>query len=398
MRSLLSALLLCSLGTFLYAQEYRLFNGSDITGWEKAGEFDVRIGNQELILINTGQDAGWLFTEDTFDNFRLTMEFFVPPSVKSGIAIRYNDHQEGEPKVNGYVINLDHNPDQQNPTGSIFNVARARWIDTLDTEIWNKMEIQALGDHISIEINGELVSEVHSRRSFHGKIGLQSGSSGNAQFRNIGIERLPATKHLGPQIEDYMRSMEKRPMKALFDGSTLSGWTATGEGEWTVEEGVIHGQAGEVSGWLVSQNTYHNFYLKLKFKIDKEENSGVFVRNDPNVEEIGLETGLECNIYDHNGYSHAYSTGSIVTHSRAWSNMVDYGEWNLMEIFAFEDQLCIYVNGRKSTEAHLSENWNRAGTICLQAGTRVFTDNGPSGILFKDIYIKDLEGIPFLGY
>ena len=405
MKPQLFSLLLLLLCIQLSGQEdtwHKLFNGTDLSGWAVFGNFDTRVSNQELILKKTSrQKGGWLLTEYPFDNFRLEVQCLFPIPNNTGIAIRYDDRFGGDPAYSGYEVNLHHDADQQNPTGSIVNVARAVWLDTLNSGNWVEIAIEANGDHLKTWIGGVKVAEAHSRRTLQGKIGLQVSGGNRAsevRFRNIRIQALPSANNAVPLIEDYLRNTQKRRLVSLFDGNSLAGWDEDGDGYWEVKDGAIHGKGGVESAWLITQGIYKNFYLKLKFKIDKEENSGVFIRNDPDADEIGLETGLECNIYDHDGYLHAYSTGSIVTHSRAWSHMIDYGDWNSMEIFAFEDQVTLYVNGRKSTEAHFPPGWNREGTICLQAGLRAFTDNGPSEVWFKDLYIKNMDGIPFLGY
>ena len=115
-------------------------------------------------------------------------------------------------------------------------------------------------------------------------------------------------------------------------------------------------------------------------------------------DEITTDNAIECNIYDHDGFLHEYSTGSIAPIARSWSKMIDYDEWNDMEIFVFEDQICMYVNGMKSSEAHLPQKFNQKGNICIQGGIQVFNGNLPSDIYIKDMTLKDFEGIPFLGH
>ncbi|MCK5703847.1 MAG: DUF1080 domain-containing protein, partial [Cyclobacteriaceae bacterium] len=206
-------------------------------------------------------------------------------------------------------------------------------------------------------------------------------------------------EYLGPQIEDYMRSSTKGELKPLANMSNLDDWVQIGDGTWEIENGVIHGYSGEKGGFLIHEDLYRNFYLRLKFKITHEENSGIFIRHNPAVTDIvNPDNAIECNIYDHDGYTHEYSTGSIAPIARAWSKMIDYDNWNDMEIFAFEDQICMYVNGIKSSEAHLPKKFNLNGNICIQGGIQVFNDNLPSDIYIKDLYIKDFEGIPFLGF
>ena len=188
-------------------------------------------------------------------------------------------------------------------------------------------------------------------------------------------------------------------MISLFDGKSLKGWSKSGDGYWRVEDGALHGYSGEKGGYLINEGSYKNFYLKAAFKIAYEDNSGIFIRKDPNVENPGLDNALECNIYDANGFSHAYSTGAIVTHARAWSKMITYEEWNELEIFAFEDHIVMAINGRKASDVHVPSNFNIAGNICLQAGLQLMSEEkGPSNVWIKDIYVKDFEGVPFIGY
>src|SRR6185503_7430664 len=62
----------------------------------------------------------------------------------------------------------------------------------------------------------------------------------------------------------------------LFDGKTLSGWTAPDAGQWEVKDGVLIGQ-GPVSH-LFSPNTYTNLELKAEVKLNHEGNSGMYIR------------------------------------------------------------------------------------------------------------------------
>ena len=60
----------------------------------------------------------------------------------------------------------------------------------------------------------------------------------------------------------------------------------------------------------------------------------------------------------------------------------------------------MYVNGLKSAEAHLSEDYNIDGNICIQGGIKVFSED--RGYLInaatKDFYFKEFPNLPLLGY
>ncbi len=369
-----------------------LIDGNDLKGWEKQEEFTA-ISDDGVLTISGDGQGGWLFYEEEYEDFVFETEFLVEPPNISGIAFRYLDDKKGNPSSTGYKVNIDHNPDQQNPMGSIFNISRAKLLKSTKKDGWNKLNIETKGDHLKVFINDTLVTETHNRRADEGKIGIQAyGKSRKAQFRKMKIKELEEVDYLGPQIEDYMRTSINSELKPLTNLTDLDDWSQIGDGTWEINDGVIHGYSGEKGGFLIHKDAYQNFYLKLKFKIEHEENSGIFIRHDPAAKElVTTDNAIECNIYDHNGFTHEYSTGSIAPIARAWSKMIDYNSWNSMEIFAFEDQICMYVNGVKSSEAHLSEKSNRQGNICIQGGIQVFNGNLPSHIYIKDMYIKDFD-------
>jgi hypothetical protein len=386
-----------------YGEWQNLFNGQDLSGWTKQGSFHADVQNNAIVLKDDAKkEGGWLLFDKHFEDFRVELEFLVAPGNNSGIAVRYNDTKKGHPAVTSYEVNIDHNLDQQNPTGSIFNVSRAKWLPSTKPDDWNKMAIEAIGDHLKVFIGDTIVTEIHNRRSFEGMIGLQSHGGQKqheAKFRNIRIKEFEPSSYLGPQVEDYMRNTIKRKLEPMIVDDNLDDWYHVGEASWDVDEGVIHGYSNENGGFLVHKETYRNFYLKLKFKIAHEDNSGIFIRHSPDAtDEVSTDNAIECNIYDHDGFLHEFSTGAIVPYARAWSKMVDYDDWNDMEIFAFDDQIIMYVNGVKSSEAHLPEKFNQTGNICIQGGIQVFNGDLPSDILIKDMYVKDFEGIPFVGY
>lgn len=74
--------------------------------------------------------------------------------------------------------------------------------------------------------------------------------------------------------------------RPLWDGKTLDGWHPIGKGDWKIEEGAIHGthSKGEKEyGHLVTDKTYKNFVVRLKFRT-LQGNSGLYFR----IEEKGV--------------------------------------------------------------------------------------------------------------
>ncbi len=381
-----------------------LFDGESLTGWHTKGNIQTSIEEGVLTVSNDRSGpGGWLLTDNEYENFHLSMEFRCPPPNNSGIAIRYHGPEEGHPAVSGYEINILNTDNTQNPTGSVYSLARAFWSEETDPEGWNTLEVIAEADCLVTKINDVKLLTTHQRRVFKGRIGIQAhpGKVKHAiQLRKVDIKKLSPTEYFSPQIEDYMKNTIKVRSESLFNGQDLSGWEIIGDGTWSIVDGYIRGATGQGDfSFLQAENLYRNFYLKLKFNIEKGHNSGVFIRQDPEADQVNTDTGLEINIYDHNGFTYGWPTGSVVTKARAFIGLVDYNDWNIMEIFAFNNHICTYVNGIKASEYYAGDKFNRNGRICLQVGVQLASEErGGSVVGFKEIEIKDFEEIPFIGF
>jgi len=381
-----------------------IFNGENLDGWQVSPNAIAKADSGVIHLSNDNSGRhGFLLSEKTYQNFKLKFDFLCPPSNNSGLLLRYNSLDDESDAYNGYEVNIFNVQDTQNPSGSIMNLSRSFYPDEFNPNTWNHMEITAQGDYISVSINGIKVNEIHDRRSLSGKIGFITNSGRlrhMAMYRNIELKNLPDTESLSPQIEDLMRTRIKKLPNRIFNGTDLRDWEIVGDGIWLVKEGFISGRTNKDDfSFLKYNKLYKNFYFKLKFNISKEHNSGVFIRQNVDSTNININTGLEVNIYDHNGFSYAWPTGSIVTKARSFIGLVDYDEWNKMEIFAFEKHICIYVNGIKSTEYYTSDEFNKPGNICLQVGIQLANEQkGSSEVKFKDLEIVDFEDIDKLSF
>lgn len=366
----------------------------DLSAWDEMGSSKAKMNDGVLSLTGSeDQSTAMLTTNDNYDNFHLKMEV-QSSDIQSSIFFRLNSKLNTTAKQEGYAISIDANLDQLNPMGTIYSVARSTLPENFDAMQWNTLEVTAIGAHLSIFINDQLVAEANDKRFKSGKIGLQVPSiKGNTiRFRNVMVQKLVTIAVVTELVEDRYRSDSNRSWESIFDGSTLNGWNSIGDGSWEVEKGVLHGYSGVEGGFLVSEKAYKNFYLNTKFKIIKEDNSGIYIRKSPDSTGVTITDAVECNIYDHNGPIHAYSTGSIATHARAWYGMIDYEDWNTMEVFTEDEHIVVYVNGNKSSEFYLPSKFSKAGNICLQGGIKVFAeDKGPSDVYFKEVLIKSFD-------
>ena len=188
MRLLFCFLFACS----LQAQWISLFNGRDLSGWKPAHNAMWKV--EEGVIVGRFDPArpggGWLMSEREFSDFVLRVEFRGEPKhANSGIAIRDPLHGAKDPAYTGYEIQILDVPDAKMPTGSIYNVQKAKYAPLKDG--WNNMEITARGKHISVVLNGEKVAETDNGRSLQGSIGFQAHSKDETiYFRNIQIQEL----------------------------------------------------------------------------------------------------------------------------------------------------------------------------------------------------------------
>ena len=87
---------------------------------------------------------------------------------------------------------MEHDP--LNPTGSIYNLARAYWTGAWKRpihkrEAWNHYRIYAKGDHLVAQVNRRKTAETHISRSASGRIGFQVHEPAQwVEYRNIEIK------------------------------------------------------------------------------------------------------------------------------------------------------------------------------------------------------------------
>lgn len=178
----------------------------------------------------------------------------------------------------------------------------------------------------------------------------------------------------------------------LFNGKDLSGWTAAGKEKWFVAEGAIVGEAvTDKYGYLVTEKTYRDFHIRLKFKCDAAGNSGLFFRSritgegkwGPDIEGLQVEIDPSrdtAGIYESAGREWlARSTPESL-------KILEPYDWNTLEVIAKGSHLTTRLNGRQMVDYKDPSPRFHEGVIGLQLHT-----GGGMRIRFKDIEIKLLD-------
>jgi len=162
-------------------------------------------------------------------------------------------------------------------------------------------------------------------------------------------------------------ALARGDFESLFDGTSLAGWTTTGEGAWRVADGIVSADAGPAT-FLVSNGSYRDFELRVEFWVSDDANSGVFIRCAGRTE-ISATACYEVNIYDTRP-DPTYGTGAIVGVAAVSPMPKAGGRWNDMVITARGDRLSVTLNGRRTVEA-ARDSTHAEGPFALQraAGT-----------------------------
>lgn len=137
-----------------------VFNGKDLTGWSGATENYEAVDGS--IRCKAGQ-GGTLYTDKKFADFKVSIQFKVPPAGNNGLAIRYPG--EGNAAYAGMtelqVLDSEHEKyaklDTRQYHGSAYGMAAAYRGYLREAGEWNYQEVTVVGPKITVELNGNVI-------------------------------------------------------------------------------------------------------------------------------------------------------------------------------------------------------------------------------------------------
>ena len=177
-----------------------------LADWQPIGAKKESWKFENGILYTEGGGGGWLSTTRQYDNFKLELEFRVPPGGNSGVFLRAP--HEGNPAYAGMEIQIldDYaarhtklRPEQY--TGSIYDVQAPAKRVSKKAGQWQKMVIVCDGPKLQVILNGTKIIDTNLNnypdkiakhpglKRTKGYIGLQNHGS-RLDFRNIKITEL----------------------------------------------------------------------------------------------------------------------------------------------------------------------------------------------------------------
>jgi len=121
----------------------------------------------------------------------------------------------------------------------------------------------------------------------------------------------------------------------LFNGKDLTGWTALGESQWLVEDGVLKSPKSGAN--LVTDEKFTDFKLHVEFKYPKGSNSGVYLRGRYEVQ-VADNAGLEPSSVLFGGIYGLLTPNEMVAKAA--------GEWQEYDITLIGRRVTIVANGK----------------------------------------------------
>lgn len=163
---------------------------------------------------------------------------------------------------------------------------------------------------------------------------------------------------------------------SLFDGKTLQGWTNQGNANWSVKDGSITADTGEIC-LLTTNEKYENYELELEFKAAIGTNSGVFLNSEAKVKDEATDC-YEVNIAP---ATNGFPTGSIVQHHKI-EGQGEKDEWRSYKLKVENGTVTVILDGKELMNYKVPKP-RPAGFIGLQKNAGL--------ISFRKIKVRKLD-------
>jgi hypothetical protein len=184
------------------------------------------------------------------------------------------------------------------------------------------------------------------------------------------------------------RDTYSQGFKKIFNGKDLTGWTIHGTEKWYVDNGELVCESGpdKQYGYLSTDKNYKNFILRLKFKLEANGNSGVFIRSAIEGTKIsGWQVEVAPKDHHSGGIYESYGRGWIIKPKAEDEKNLKPDDWNDMRIYVLNDEVTTWLNGKQMVYLKDEKIGQGMGFIALQ-----IHDGGGIKVRWKNIRIKKL--------
>ncbi|MFF5496488.1 ThuA domain-containing protein [Streptomyces aquilus] len=178
--------------------------------------------------------------------------------------------------------------------------------------------------------------------------------------------------------------------RPLFDGTSLDGWQQAGPGSFTLsDDGTLTSSGGMGMLWYAASG-FTSYSLKLDWKMEGDDNSGVFVGFPPSDDPwSAVNNGYEIQIdatdvpEKTTGSVYGFRSADLKKRDRALNPP---GEWNTYEIRVEGERLRVWLNGVK-----INDFTNTDPARSLRDGHIGIQNHGADDqVSFRNVRIKEL--------
>ncbi len=383
-----------------------LFDGTNLDEW--IGEKGKNAWEVKSGILTIPKGGGSIKTKRKFADCQLHIEWRSPKIIKgegqnrgnSGVYIqeRYEvqilDSYKNETYANGQagsvykqhipMVNASRKPGEWQSYDIIFTAPRFNVDGTLKTPAYMTVLHNGILIQNHVEIKGKssyLGAPKYTKHAFQQALSLQDHGS-PVSFRNIWVRELNKT--------------------TLFNGQNTEGWYTYLEKQgvnkdpnnnFKVTDDELLYINGREFGYICTEESYSNYYLKVVFKWGEERypprekdkrDSGILYHFKEDEKDKVWPKSIECQIQETDCGDYWCVGGTTVDTPNKWETAWDMkhvfrtenfenpkGEWNTIEVICNGDQTEHYVNGHLvnwATHASVTE-----GRIILQSeGAEVY--------------------------
>ncbi|MDP2983230.1 MAG: DUF1080 domain-containing protein [Candidatus Latescibacter sp.] len=255
-----------------------LFNGRDFIGWDiepNLGAWVVE--NSEISCLGKPATPYLIRSVKEYENFDFYADFKVSKNCNTGIFFHVQSAgRESRLGFEAQILDDSGKPADKTSTGSIYDVVAPTVNAMKPAGEWNRYRVLFDWPKCQIWLNGQLVQDtdfsahpILKYRLRRGVIGL-SNHGFPVQYRNIRIKELP----------------DKEAWTSLFNGRNLQGWTAVGDADWQVKDGMLIATKGR--GYLITDSEFDRFQFQALAENDTlRSRSGCFFYRWKSVDDPG---------------------------------------------------------------------------------------------------------------
>lgn len=385
-----------------------LFDGASLQGWRDYNGTEVKgpwaVEEGCLTALGNGSDgAGYIVTNDTYENFIIDWDWKIVDGGNSGLMYHVVERpMYSVPYVTGPEYQMLDDIGFKGELEDWQKVGADYAMHTTNENIskamkganqWNNSRIVFDNGHVEHWLNGYKIVEFeawtddwHQRKNSGkwnnapefglaktGRISLQDHGD-RTWIRNMKIKELPRK--------------EKQSI-ALFNGKDLSNWEAYGTEKWYVEDGNLICESGpdRQYGYLATRDYYRDYDLTLEFKQVANGNSGVFIRSfvPEGVKVNGWQVEVAPKGNDTGGIYESYGRGWLVQIPDEKEEILKEGDWNTMRIRVLGDKVTTWLNGEEMVDIQDPQIGNGQGRVALQ-----IHDGEPIKVLWRNIQLQEL--------